>query len=139
MDPTDVSDSEVPMAPATRPASGVRHVLVSDLELIGSIGVYEHEKVYQQRVVISLDLEVCDGYDGRSDRLEDVYDYTRAISAAHRTLESRHFNLVETLAEEIATACLADPTVRSVRVRIDKPDILPACRAVGIEIVRQNS
>ena len=70
---------------STRPAPAgpraVRRVFIDRLEVVGSIGVYEHEKRYQQRVVVSLALEVVDTYDGQSDRLGDVYDYDIAIRA----------------------------------------------------------
>lgn len=115
---------------------GTRRVLVEGYELIGSVGVYEHERRYEQRIVVSLDLDVLDRYDGVSDQLGDVYDYDHAISAVRATVESRHFNLLETLAERIAETCLEHPHVVAVKVRIAKPDILIACRAVGIEIHR---
>lgn len=116
--------------------AGLRHVFIRGLELIGSIGIYEHEKRYEQRIVVSVDLAVRDRYDGRSDRIGDVYDYDQAISAIKRIVDSGHFNLLETMAERIAEACLANRDVERVKVRLEKPDVLPACRAVGIEIVR---
>lgn len=118
-------------------AAGPRRVLVEGFELIGSVGVYEHERRYEQRIVVSLELDVLDDYDGVSDALEAVYDYDQAIGAVRSTVESRHFNLLETLAERIAEACLAHPHVSAVKVRIAKPDVLIACRAVGIEITRR--
>ena len=119
------------------PVARSRNVFVEGYELIGSVGVYEHERRYEQRIVVSLELEVIDVYDGRSDELGGVYDYDHAISAVRATVESRHFNLLETLAERIAETCLAHPDVHAVKVRIAKPDILIACRAVGIEIERR--
>lgn len=113
-----------------------RHVFIRDLELIASVGVYEHEKRYEQRIVVSLDLMVVDTYDGVSDRLELVYDYDAAIAAVKKTVDEGHVHLIETLAERIAARCLADARVRKARVRIEKPDVLPACKAIGIEIER---
>lgn len=120
-------------------AVGTRRVLVEGYELIGSVGVYEHERRYEQRIVVSLELDVLDHYDGVSDELTDVYDYDHAIKAVRTTVESRHFHLLETLAERIAEACLDHPHVTTAKVRIAKPDILIACRAVGIEIVRRKA
>ena len=54
-----------------------------------------------------------------------------------KLVQSGHVNLIETLAERIAANCLADPRVLSIRVRIEKPDALPSCRSVGIEIERR--
>lgn len=114
-----------------------RRVFIEGFELIGRVGVYEHERRYEQRLVISLDLEVADNYDGVSDELDGVYDYDHAISAVRTTVESRHFNLLETLAETIAQETLSHVDVLVVKVRIAKPDILIACRSVGIEIERR--
>ena len=124
------------MTAAAEPGRALRRVFVDDYELIGSVGVYEHERRYEQRIVVSLVLDVVDAYDGRSDDLAGVYDYDHAIKAVRQTVESGHFNLLETLAERIAETCLLDPAVTGIRVRIAKPDVLIACRAVGIEIAR---
>lgn len=118
---------------------GERRVFIRGLDLIGSIGIYEHEKRYEQRIVVSLDLAVRDTYDGVSESIGDVYDYDRAIAAVKETVAARHYNLIETLAERIAEACFADGAVRAVRVRIEKPDVLPACKGIGIEILRRRS
>lgn len=133
---TDRSHPPEKVAPA-HPLARTRNVFVEGYELIGSVGVYEHERRYEQRIVVSLELEVADAYDGKSDELGGVYDYDHAISAVRATVESRHFNLLETLAERIADTCLAHPDVHAIKVRIAKPDILIACRAVGIEIQRR--
>jgi 7,8-dihydroneopterin aldolase/epimerase/oxygenase len=117
--------------------SGPRRVFVRGLELIGSIGVYEHEKRYEQRIVVSLELDVHDDYDGRSDSIDHVYDYDHAIATVRAAVDAGHTNLIETLAERIAEGCLGDQRVLTARVTIEKPDVLPSCRAVGIEISRR--
>lgn len=115
---------------------GTRQVLVRDIVVMASVGVYEHEKRYQQRIVVSVDLVIADRYDGRSDRLEDVLDYGDVVRAVHGVVEAGHVNLLETLAERIADGCLADRRVALVRVRIEKPDAFPDVGAVGIVIER---
>ncbi len=113
-----------------------RRVLVRDLEVMASIGVFEVEHRYEQRIVVNLDVRVRDDYDGVSERIGDVVDYAGLVDAVERVVASRHFKLVETLAERIAEDALADARVLSITVRIEKPDILPSCKAVGIEIER---
>jgi len=114
----------------------LRRVFIENYELMASVGIYEHERRYIQRVVVSLVLLVQDDYDGISDTLGSVYNYELSISSIKDTVESAHFNLIETMAQRIADACLFAPEVRSVTVRIEKPDVLTQCRAVGIEIER---
>ena len=114
-----------------------RRVFMRDLEIVASVGVFEHEKRYEQRIFVSTDLDVRDDYDGVSDRLEDVLDYSALVDGIARLVQSEHVNLLETLAERIAAHCLEDSRVESVRVRIEKPDAMPLCRSVGIEIERR--
>ena len=113
-----------------------RRVFVNGLEVMASVGIFEVEKRYEQRIVVSVDLDVADDYDGVSDRLEAVVDYGRVVAAVRALVESAHFHLIETLAERIAESCLADVRVHVARITIEKPDILPGCRSVGIAIER---
>lgn len=114
-----------------------RRVFVRDLELMARVGIFEIEKRYVQRIVVNVDLDVVDDYDGTSDRLADVVDYGAIVGEVRGIVESDHFHLIETLAERIAAACLADPRVEAARIGIEKPDILPGCRSVGIAIERR--
>ena len=118
-------------------ARPTRHVFVHGLELMASVGVYELEKRYEQRIVVSVDLAVADDYDGMSDRLDDVLDYGAVVRGVQRAVAARHVNLIETLAERIAELCLEDARVCRVRVRIEKPDAFKDIGAVGIAITRR--
>jgi dihydroneopterin aldolase len=127
----------VPKAAKPARQTGRRRVFVRDFEIVASVGVFEHEKRYEQRILLSADLAVRDAYDGVSDRLEDVLDYNTLLEGIAVLVQREHVNLIETLAERIAQHCLADRRVESVRVRIEKPDALPTCRCVGVEIERR--
>ena len=137
--PSDQSASDLVSGAGMGSRLATRRVFVEDYELIGSVGVYEHERRYEQRVVVSVALIVSDAYDGRSDEIGEVYDYDHAIRAIRETVESGHFNLLETLAERIAEVCLSHAAVTFARVRVAKPDVLIACKAVGIEIERDRA
>jgi dihydroneopterin aldolase len=136
--PDDSTAVKQPVAtPGPLAGARLRRVFVHRLELMASVGVYEVEKRYEQRILVSVDLDVVDDYDGISDRLEDVFDYGRIVGSARDIAAERHFQLIETLAEQLAVACLAEPVVRWVRVGIEKPDIVPGCASVGIAIERR--
>ncbi len=113
-----------------------RRVFVRDLEILASVGIFEVEVRYEQRIIVGLEVDVIDSYDGVSERIGDVYDYGKLVRDTEMLCQSRHFKLIETLAEAIASQCLADARVLAVAVRIEKPDIMTNCRAVGIEIKR---
>ncbi len=134
---TNQNSAPASAPPADDSARGLRRVFVRDLEIVVSVGVLEREKRYEQRIIVSTDLLVRDEYDGVSDRLSDVLDYSKVVDGIVRLVQSEHVNLLETLAERIARQCLADSRVESVRVRIEKPDVMEHCRSVGIEIERR--
>ena len=116
--------------------AGTRHVFVSNLEVLTIIGVHDAEKRAPQRVVVTVDLNVRETGPTRTDRLVVVLDYAEVVRLVERLTRQGHVNLLETLAERIAEGCLADSRVLAVRVRLEKPDVIPNARSVGIEIER---
>lgn len=118
--------------------AGVRHVFVRDLVVPCSIGVHRHEREAEQRVRINLDLAVAEGGHPLNDDVHNVVCYEKIVAGVHAIVARYHVNLVETLAEDVATMCLGDARARSVRVRVEKLDIIPDAQSVGVEIERFN-
>lgn len=114
----------------------VRHVFVRDLVVEARIGIYRHEKKSAQRIRINLDLSVVDDYLADADNVDQVVCYEQVVVETKEIIALGHINLVETLAERIAEQILVMPKVLSVRVRIEKLDVLPDVGSVGIEIER---
>jgi len=52
-------------------------------------------------------------------------------------IEAGHINLVETLAEQIASLALLDNRVLSARVRVEKLQVMEDAESVGVEIERK--
>ena len=116
--------------------SRVRHVFVRDLDLMALIGIYDHEKVKPQRIVVNVDLSVQEAHGPMSDDIDHVVSYEIVVKKIEAIVAAGHVNLVETLAEKFAEACLRDKRVLAARVRIEKPDIIANARSVGVEIER---
>jgi dihydroneopterin aldolase len=118
-------------------ASGLRHVFVRDLDLMALIGIYEHEKTDPQRIIVNIDLSVQEGDGPQADDIGHVVSYEIVVKKVEQIIADGHINLVETLCEKIAAACLKDKRVMAARVRVEKPDIIKNARSVGVEIERQ--
>ena len=115
---------------------GLRHVFLRDMVLHASIGIHPHEHGAPQRVRINVDLGVAE--EARSqDRLDRVVDYEKVARTVRHIATTEHINLVETLAERIALACLEDGRVRLARVRVEKLDVFADTLAAGVEIERR--
>jgi len=120
--------------------AAIRHVFVRDLVLECSIGVHQFEREATQRVRINLDLAVreADTSGQLKDDLANVVCYEGLTKGVRAIVARDHVNLVETLAEDVATMCLSDMRVRSARIRVEKLDILEDALSVGVEIERFN-
>jgi dihydroneopterin aldolase len=117
-------------------AARLRHVFVKDLEIDALLGIYPEEKARPQRIIVNIDLSVKEGNDPTSDDIKNVVSYEIVVKKVERIVAQGHVNLVETLAELIALACLKDARVMAARVRIEKPDVIKNARSVGVEIER---
>ncbi len=115
-------------------ARRLRHVFVRDLEINAYIGIYEQEKVKAQKVIVNIDLSVKEG--SGDDDISHVVSYEVVVKKVEAIVAAGHTNLVETLCEKIAESCLKDARVMAARVRVEKPDIIPNARSVGVEIER---
>jgi dihydroneopterin aldolase len=122
--------------PARSLAPAYDRVFMHDLVLDVEIGVYTHEKGVTQRVRFSVDVEIVPASEALDDRIERALDYDMIIGGVKTIIARGHINLVETLAEEIATMCLEHPRAARVKVTIEKLDKEPG--AVGVEIVRDH-
>lgn len=119
--------------------AAIRHVFVRNFVLDASIGIHDHERVAPQRVRFNLDLAVREGGATALEGLDEVVCYEKISDGVRQIVDSGHVNLVERLAEDVATMCLRDPRVVSVRVKVEKLDIMADAESVGVEIERFNS
>jgi 7,8-dihydroneopterin aldolase/epimerase/oxygenase len=109
-------------------------ILLEGLEVTMGLGIHPHERAAPQRVTV--DVAMTCRYDGPpEDRIESVVDYDFLRGKIHALVASRHFELQESLCEQIAALALADVRVVRVRVRSMKLDVYPDAR-IGCEIER---
>jgi dihydroneopterin aldolase len=113
--------------------SVMTRIFVTGLKVQAEIGVYRHEIGRVQPLVIDVELDVPTA---GADRLSDTLNYETILAAAREIAGGGHIELVESFAERLAQACLADPRVTQARVRVEKPLALaPDAVAAGVEIV----
>ncbi|RAK58164.1 dihydroneopterin aldolase [Phenylobacterium deserti] len=107
-------------------------VFVTGLQVQAEIGVYKHEIGRVQPLVVDVELDVPTA---GAVKLADTLNYEDVLHAARAVAEEGHIELVETFAERLARACLADPRVTRARVRVEKPLALaPHATGAGVEI-----
>jgi dihydroneopterin aldolase len=111
-------------------------VFVRDLVVPCSIGIYPREKGLRRRVRVNAELVVAEAISGNDDFAEAV-NYETVVAGIKGIAEAGHINLVETLADRIATLCLADSRVAFVRIVVEKLDVYPETESVGVVLERR--
>lgn len=108
---------------------------IRDLHAQCIIGIYPEERVRKQAVVINLTMYTDLSKAGRSDEIGDTVDYKALKKEILRAVEASSFQLIERLAEHIATIVLGYGVER-VDVTVDKPGALRFARSVAVEVSR---
>jgi dihydroneopterin aldolase len=96
-------------------------IIITGIRGFGHHGVFEHERLVGQDFSVDVRLRVSTTTAAGSDDLADTVDYGQVAAAVHALIVGDPVDLVETLAERIAEACLAFPGVKRVRVSVHKP------------------
>ncbi len=115
-------------------------LLLEGLQFFGHHGDVEAERALGGRVDVDVEIRSDLSKAGRSDELHDTVDYVRCYEAVRRVVETRQHNLLEKVAEEIATALLSDERVASVKVRVAKqPPLAGIFHRFAVVIERERS
>lgn len=112
------------------------------MEFYAYHGVFPEENKLGQRFRVDLVIEADLSEAAASDNLEKSVNYAEAHQAVKDIVEGQRFNLVETVAESIASTILKRfPIVEQAMVKVIKPDppIPGHYEHVAIEITRSKT
>lgn len=114
-------------------------ICIRDIALRCIIGIYPEERREKQDVVVSVSLhsDLCPA--AATDDFQKTVDYKAVKQAIVALVEQSDFQLVESLAQAIADACLAFDRVEQVDVTVEKPGALRFARTVAVEISRRRN
>jgi len=112
-------------------------IYLQDLRIETVIGVYPWERCVKQ--IISLDLEMAADIQRAtaSDQLADTLDYKAVAKRLIDFVGHSEFQLVETLAERIASIVITEFGVPWLRLCLNKPGAISSAAGVGILIERR--
>lgn len=97
-------------------------VAITGIRARGLHGVLDFERRDGQDFVVDVSIEADLEPAGASDDLADTVNYAEIAADVVAIIEGPPVNLIETLADQIATAVLRRPAVRSVDVVVHKPE-----------------
>ncbi len=112
--------------------TGLHHLRIDCI-----VGIYPHEREQTQPVFLDIELDYDFARAAASDAIPDAVDYDHVVASVTGLIQSRRFQLIETMAEETAAMLLAGlPQVDVVRLEIRKPDAVPAAANSFVRVER---
>jgi dihydroneopterin aldolase len=100
------------------------------------IGVYDWERDIRQTVVLDLELASDNRLAASNDRIEDAVDYDAISTRVLAFIEGRKFQLIETMAEQIAALVMDEFEIPWLRLKLSKPGAVAQAEGVGVVIER---
>lgn len=101
--------------------TGPGTLVLRGLRVAGRHGVLAAERATPQDFVVDVALSLDTRAAAASDDLADTVDYDRLADRLAEVVAGPSVRLLETLAQRLADACLADPRVSGVEVSVHKP------------------
>ena len=112
-------------------------VLVKNLILKASVGIYPKEKIKKQKVRFNIFVTAQDNIKKKND-ISDFVSYEDIIKNVKNVINKGHTPLIENLAHNIAEKCLINKKIFKIEIMIEKLETFKETESVGIKIVRMN-
>ena len=116
-----------------------KKILIKELTLDLKLGYYDFEKNKPQKVKFSLEIDYQDKKPTNDKDIKSIVNYGKVVDLITRLVKNKHYNFLETLAEDIFDKLFKDKRIAKITLQIEKLEILKECTSVGIQITKKRS
>ena len=116
-----------------------RKVIIKDLIFNTSIGIHDFEKTKEQQIKFNVEIDINPLLKAAENDLKSIVNYENVINKVKSITHKKHYNLLETLAEDIFTNLFLAKNIIKIKLRIEKPEIIKDTSSVGIEITKKKN
>jgi len=116
-----------------------KKVLIKELILNLKLGYYDFEKAKPQKVKFSLEANYEDKKPTNDKDLKSIVNYSKLVKLIKKLVKNKHYNFLETLAEDVFDELFKDKRIDKISLKIEKLEIMKDCSSVGIQISKKRS
>ena len=112
-------------------------IFLHDLRVETIVGIWDWERRIRQTVSIDLEMSADIRKAAEHDDIEHTLNYKAVAKRVQQFVSESEFQLVESLAENIARTVLAEFDMEWIEVRVSKPGAIRNAKDVGVVIRRE--
>ena len=116
-----------------------KKILINELILDLKLGYYNFEKEKPQKVKFSLNIDYEDKKPTSDKDIKSIVNYGQVVKLIKKLTKNKHYNFLETLAEDVFDILFKDKRIGKIMLKIEKLEILKDCSSVGIQITKKRS
>ena len=116
-----------------------KKILIKDLTLDLKLGYYDFEKDKSQKVKFTLEIDYRDKKPTNDKDLKSIVNYDKIVKLIKKLVKNKHYNFLETLAEDVFDELFKDERIDKITLQIEKLEIMKDCSSVGIQISKKRS
>jgi len=116
-----------------------KKILIKDLTLDLKLGYYDFEKDKLQKVKFTLEVDYRDKKPTNDKDLKSIVNYDKIVKLIKKLVKNKHYNFLETLAEDVFDELFKDKRIDKITLQIEKLEIIKDCSSVGIQISKKRS
>jgi len=116
-----------------------KKILIKELTLDLKLGYYDFEKGKTQKVKFSLEIDYEDRKPTNDKDIKSIVNYDQVVKLITKLAKKKHYNFLETLAEDVFDVLFKDKRIGKIMLQIEKLEIMKDCSSVGIQISKKRS
>tara|TARA_B100000700_G_scaffold185059_1_gene203969 strand:+ start:2447 stop:2872 length:426 start_codon:yes stop_codon:yes gene_type:complete len=116
-----------------------KKVIIKELILNLKLGYFDFEKEKPQKVKFSLEANYKDKKPTSDKDLKSIVNYAKLVRLIKKLTKNKHYNFLETLAEDVFDELFKDKRIDKISLQIEKLEIMKDCTSVGIQISKKRS
>ena len=116
-----------------------KKILIKDLTLDLKLGYFDFEKNKPQKVKFTLEIDYRDKKPTNDKDLKSIVNYDKIVKLIKKLVKNKHYNFLETLAEDVFDELFKDKRIDKINLQIEKLEIMENCSSVGIQISKKRS